>query len=304
MAAAARCVSCKVRATCSLSSKAAAAAPRPALPEQSVFRRPLPTTLVRFASRTGKLMFSEALRGACSQVSLHCEPTQSLCRPRPFPPDPPSDGTAEPYFPLSEQYVTQQEISFCALGSLTMVMNALGVDPRRRWRDESGPGWRWWDDEMFTEGACLPSLDDLRREGAGLAEFAVLAAANGAAVNSQHAEASSERSFRKALAAAARLSDSFVVVNFDRSALGQTGCGHFSPVAGYHAASDSVLVLDVARFKYPPFWVPVPALWEATRSFDADAGASRGWLRLSAWDGTSCSRLGASETTSARLGVC
>ena len=39
-------------------------------------------------------------------------------------------------------------------------------------------------------------------------------------------------------------------------------------------------------------------------SFDADAGASRGWLRLSAWDGTSCSRLGAPETTSARLGVC
>jgi Phytochelatin synthase len=31
--------------------------------------------------------------------------------------------------------------------------------------------------------------------------------------------------------------------------LGQTGSGHFSPIAGYHAATDSVLILDVARFK-------------------------------------------------------
>ena len=37
-------------------------------------------------------------------------------------------------------------------------------------------------------------------------------------------------------------------------ALLQTGDGHFSPVAGYHAGTDSVLVLDVARFKYPPYW--------------------------------------------------
>ena len=50
----------------------------------------------------------------------------------------------------------------------------------------------------------------------------------------------------------------------------------------------------------PPPPTPSPPLL----SFDADAGASRGWLRLSAWDGTSCSRLGAPETTSARLGVC
>ena len=38
--------------------------------------------------------------------------------------------------------------------------------------------------------------------------------------------------------------------------LGQTGDGHFSPIGGYDAASDQVLLLDVARFKYPPHWVP------------------------------------------------
>ena len=48
----------------------------------------------------------------------------------------------EPFFPLSEQFTTQEEPTYCALGTLTMCMNALNVDPQRRWRDASGPGWR------------------------------------------------------------------------------------------------------------------------------------------------------------------
>lgn len=59
------------------------------------------------------------------------------------------------------------------------------------------------------------------------------------------------------------------------------GGGHFSPVGGYHASSDSVLVLDVARFKYPPYWVSVPKLWEASRSVDEMTGRSRGWFEIS-----------------------
>ena len=34
-------------------------------------------------------------------------------------------------------------------------------------------------------------------------------------------------------------------------------------LGAYHAGSDSVLVLDVARFKYPPHWVPIPTLFSA-----------------------------------------
>ena len=70
------------------------------------------------------------------------------------------------------------------------------------------------------------------------------------------------------------------VVSFCRSRLGQTGSGHFSPIGGYHAASDSVLVLDVARFKYPPYWVRVPDLWEACTAPDPATGLARGWFRL------------------------
>ena len=64
------------------------------------------------------------------------------------------------------------------------------------------------------------------------------------------------------------------------SALSPAGGGHFSPVGGYHEPSDSALVLDVARFKYPPYWVPLPALWEASLAVDDVTGLARGWFIL------------------------
>lgn len=247
--------------------------PAPKVPEKSFFRRTLPREQVAFSSRQGRELFADAMK--------HDE--------------------MEPFFPLSEQFVTQNEPTFCALGSLTMVMNALGVDPMRKWKDEPGPGWRWWTDEMFMpQSSCLPRIEDLRKDGVGLDALAMIAGASGADVQlhratsegapsvvERHAAAvlgappESEATFRQALIAAAQTTDAFSVVNFSRSVLGQTGSGHFSPIGGYHRASDSVLVLDVARFKYPPYWLPVPLLWEATSAIDDDTGLPRGWLRLS-----------------------
>jgi len=63
--------------------------------------------------------------------------------------------------------------------------------------------------------------------------------------------------------------------------LGQTGDGHFSPIGGYHAAKDLVLILDVARFKYPPHWVPLPLLHAALQPHDPATGKARGYLLLS-----------------------
>ena len=71
-----------------------------------------------------------------------------------------------------------------------------------------------------------------------------------------------------------------VVVAYDRRALGQTGSGHFSPVGGLHEGRDLVLLLDVARFKYPPHWVSLEALHRAMLSVDPASGRSRGFLTI------------------------
>ena len=62
--------------------------------------------------------------------------------------------------------------------------------------------------------------------------------------------------------------DARVVINFDRKGLGQVGGGHFSPLGAYHAATDSFLVLDVAKYKYPPVWVGADTLFGAMATVD------------------------------------
>lgn len=41
-----------------------------------------------------------------------------------------------------------------------------------------------------------------------------------------------------------------------------------------------VLVMDVARFKYPPHWVSLPVLFRAMQTVDVVTGKSRGWHLL------------------------
>lgn len=79
---------------------------------------------------------------------------------------------------------------------------------------------------------------------------------------------------------------------YDRTALGQTGSGHFSPLGGYHAAKNLVLMLDVARFKYPAHWMDENCLWQAMQRIDPTTNQARGWMviRASARRSTSCSK--------------
>ena len=58
----------------------------------------------------------------------------------------------------------------------------------------------------------------------------------------------------------------------------QTGTGHFSCIGGYEPETNKVLVLDTARFKYPPFWVDFNMLCESLASLDVDTGKKRGFI--------------------------
>ncbi len=70
--------------------------------------------------------------------------------------------------------------------------------------------------------------------------------------------------------------DQFVLVNFKGKVIGAPTGGHISPVAAYDAASDSVLLLDVAGHKNPWYWVPVERLYTAMHTRDGDQ--YRGWI--------------------------
>jgi glutathione gamma-glutamylcysteinyltransferase len=211
---------------------------------QTLYRRPLPTEAIAFSSPDGRKVFAEAL----------------------------SVGGLEGYFRLAEQFHTQSDPAFCGLGSLVMALNALGIDPGRLWKGR----WRWFSEELLD--CCVP-LAEVQKRGLDVEELACLARCNGVDVELLRGDPTNLATFRAALAAAAT-GEGVFVVSYDRSALGQSGSGHFSPVGGYHAARDLALILDVARFKYPPHWVAVEQLWKATHPIDPTTGRARGWLVL------------------------
>ncbi len=68
----------------------------------------------------------------------------------------------------------------------------------------------------------------------------------------------------------------FIVVNYARKILGQNGPGHISPVAAYHAKSDSFLILDVTSYEHNWVWAPAEKLHAAMKSFDTVE--NRGYL--------------------------
>ena len=212
----------------------------------SFYRRPLPEGLIAFASAEGRQLFREALAA----------------------------GGMEGWFALAEQFHTQADPAFCGLGTLVVALNALEIDPGRIWK---GP-WRWYGEEMLD--CCVP-LEHVQQKGVTLDELACLSRCNGASARTVRADASGPEALRADVRAAAGAPRGPVVVaGYARRPLGQTGSGHFSPVGGYHAERDLVLLLDVARFKYPPHWVPLPTLWQAMTDLDPATGRARGWIVL------------------------
>ena len=212
--------------------------------EETRYRRPLPADSIAFSSLEGRRVFAEALAA----------------------------GGLDGYFPLAEQFHTQSEPAYCGLGSLVVALNALAIDPGRLWK---GP-WRWFAEEMLD--CCVP-LAEVRARGLDLDEVACLARCNGAEVELLRADTADLAAWRASLESASR-AETVLVASYERAAMGQTGSGHFSPIGGYHAAGDLALVLDVARFKYPPHWVSAKRLWEAMQPTDSVTGRARGWMVL------------------------
>jgi glutathione gamma-glutamylcysteinyltransferase len=215
--------------------------------QPGLYRRPLPDGLVAFSSPTGRTLFREA----------------------------PLAGGMESYFPLAEQFQTQGEPTYCGVSSLVMVLNALEIDPKRLWKGV----WRWFSEDIAD---CCDQLSSIEAEGISLEGLAKLAHCNGVTVEVTHADQSSLVQFRAlAQAVCSGGSKQALIASYSRQVLGQTGEGHFSPIGGYHAEKDLVLLMDVARFKYPPHWVPLPQLWSAMGGPDSITGKTRGYVKVS-----------------------
>ncbi|RPA86165.1 Phytochelatin-domain-containing protein [Ascobolus immersus RN42] len=219
----------------------------PRIADASFYMRTLPTNLlVGYETKEGKQLFRKAL----------------------------DEGGLEAFFPLSQQFLTQEEPAYCGIGTLCMILNALKVDPAKTWRKP----WRWFTQEMLD---CCRPLEDVKKKGITLAEFACLARCNGLDATTRFANKITFEEFHEDVKKSASSEDSFIAVSYSRASLGQTGSGHFSPIGGYCSDKGGmVLILDVARFKYPSYWVPIQRLFESLQPIDAETGQPRGYSIL------------------------
>jgi len=148
--------------------------------------RGLAVPAVDFASPEGKRLFAEALAA----------------------------GTMEGFFPLVSCFQTQSEPAFCGLASLAVVLNALAIDPGRRWK---GP-WRWFDESMLD---CCEPLDKVKAEGITFAKVACLARCSGADVQSFRANRVTIDDLRRHLLRCVASQDCHLIASYHRQTFKQ-----------------------------------------------------------------------------------
>lgn len=179
------------------------------------------------------------------------------------------------YWPLAQYFETQRNEAYCSVASSVMALNALGIQ-----RPESSqyPDFPYFSQQDFFRNVDpqLATAAQVSREGMTLDQLSAVLSGFPVDVKKYHAGDLTLAQFRDLLRTTTAQSDHFVLLNFHRVEIGEEGGGHWSPVAAYDSLSDSALVLDVARYKYPAVWVPIAQLYAGSQAVDNVSGLSRG----------------------------
>jgi hypothetical protein len=200
---------------------------------------------------------------------------------------------APDYWAISPLYIPQDTDSACSVASIAMLLNALRGVPTRadvklvtqaglrarlgdaRWTSETaehGPG------VTFAEFLKVIA-ESLRTYGLGNYEIEIFKPTD--------ASNDSLAKLQSILAANERSSDDIALVYFDQGVLtGDWDGPHISPIGAYDAQNGRVLIMDVDRRFYVPYWSPVGKLLAsmlrpAPAKFRTLAGETGGivWVR-------------------------
>jgi glutathione-S-conjugate glycine hydrolase len=237
----------------------------------AVLSLPLPLVSLDSGEGTARLLRSLNASASASSASIS-EPLQS------------------PFSLLTSEFMTQFNGAFCGVASCCTVLNALGV-PRPLFDGKEPPGEKYYlftQTNFFENGQTgeVKTFDEVAASGMTLNDI-VLLLQSVDGVKARKVSASdlgSVDALRSELVPLLRTggrdSPTFVIYNYDRAALNTIGSGHISPLAAYDDTSDSFLLLDVARYKYAPHWVPADLLFAGANTQDPIAG-TRGFVLAS-----------------------
>lgn len=183
------------------------------------------------------------------------------------------------YVPLGMYFDTQDNLAYCGPCSACMVLNATGIE--RPLSPDHKPFGLFTQTNLFNSKVCkIISPEKVRQGGMPLKTLGEVIACFPVKVAVVHANETDLSTFRKSAIEILKTRDSFVIVNFLRKTIRQESGGHISPIAAYHEGEDMFLVMDVSRYKYPPFFVKAEVLWESMKVEDKDSGKCRGFVTV------------------------
>jgi glutathione-S-conjugate glycine hydrolase len=175
------------------------------------------------------------------------------------------------YESLRRAFEPQSRRAYCGVASAVIVLNAL--------RGSSAAT----QSNFFTDAASgVRNSLQVTFGGMSLGELAALLRAHGVDATAHYASNTTVDQFRTLASQNLATPGDYLLVNYQRAALGQEKIGHISPVAAYNAAADRFLLFDVASYHYPPVWVSTEALWQAMNTIDDASGRTRGFIVVKA----------------------
>ncbi len=184
------------------------------------------------------------------------------------------------YWPLATYFETQRNQAYCSVATSVIALNALGL-PRPA--TTLYPDFPFFTQQDFFAGVDKKLADPevVAREGMTMDQLSAVLTHYAVTTEKVFGDTLDAPQLRELLKKHLREQDRFVLLNFNRRFTGEIGAGHWSPLAAYHEPSDSVLLMDVARYKYPPVWVPLTDLLTGAQDPDSLSGKARGLLIIS-----------------------
>lgn len=184
------------------------------------------------------------------------------------------------YWQLIPTFAVQSTQSYCSVASAITVLNAMPikkpVDPAY------APYAYFTQSNYFTSDVVkIISPQTVLQMGMTREQMAETLVAQGVRAESIAGDTLNDESLRTLLQKALLDDGQFVLANYLRANLGQVGGGHWSVLAAFDAQSDRVLILDVAKYKYPPAWVNISTLRQAIATIDTTSNKARGLVIVS-----------------------
>lgn len=197
---------------------------------------------------------------------------------------------SQQYWKLSEYFTTEYGTRFCGPASAVMVLNALGIEPTIS--PDHQPYTIFDQTNIFYNKKLIKAGINPNRiyaQGLPIDETAQIinnqdTIGAKAIAKAYHAnQFKNEEQFKNTLLDSIK-NGKYIIINYSRADMGAQGGGHFSPLAAYNPKSDMWLLMDVARYKYPPAWIKTSDLYKAIQSKDSESNLPRGVIIVSKKD--------------------